>query len=467
MTQPPRPTGTVEGSLPADHLTPAETRRALLIAAIAWGVFGSAWMNLIGGAPFVNYARRLGASTFMFGLLNSLPFLGVLAQLPTSYIIERVGRRKPLFLACGLVQRSLWFAAAAIWAIPREYAHLRVGALLAVLMLSSTLGNASMPAWISWFADFVPVQIRGRYLGNRAALATLTGVVTSGAAGWVLDQTGSFTAFTVIFCVAAVFGLMDIVLFLGVRETAMAKREAVPHGFLRLVLEPLGSPPFRRYLAYAFSESFMFAIAGPFFWLMALEGLKIGNFWSNFYIMIVPMVCTAVTLPLWGSACDRFGSRPLVSLGTFMTIIWPICWLLATHSHFHALLAVSAIVGGGFSAAVLVADMNMLMGLTPRAGRPAYIAVLSVAAALGMVLAPTISGAVAQELKDLRVVIGGRAFGSFHVLMAASLLARLAHVFLVVPRLPDTPTGTTGSLVRHLLSWPVRRLSALFWRPEY
>lgn len=467
MTDTLGPTGAAEAA-PADHLTPAETRRALLVAALAWGIFGSAWMNLISGAPFVSFARKLGASTFVFGLLSSLPFLGVLAQLPASYIVERVRRRKSLFLICGIAQRSMWFAAAAIpWVIPHEHAHLRVGALLAVLMLSSTLGNAGNPAWLSWFADFVPVQVRGRYLGNRAALATLTGVVTSGIAGWVLDRTGSYTAFAVIFCIAAVLGLMDIVLFCAVRETAMVQHEGPPWQFRNVVSQPLSSPPFRRYLIYAFSEAFMFGIAGPFFWLMALEELKIGSFWSNFYIMMVPMIATAITLPLWGSACDRFGSRPLVSLGTLASTVWPLCWLLATSSHFHTALAVSAIIGGGVGAAIFVADMNMLLSLTPRLNRSAFIAMLSVASALGWVIAPTVSGALAEALRDTHVVLAGRTFGSFHYLMAMSLVVRLLHVFIIVPRLPDSPSGTTGSLVRYLLSWPLRRLSALLWRPEY
>ncbi len=450
-----------------DTLSPAETRRALLVAAIAWGVFGSAWMNLIGGAPFVSFARKLGASTFVFGLLNSVPFLGVLAQLPAAFIVERMRRRKPVFLVCGMTQRSLWFLAAVIpWAIPHQYGDLRVGALLALLVLSSTLGNAGNPAWMSWFTDFVPVQIRGRYLGNRAALATLTGVTTAGIAGLVLDRTSSFTVFTVMFCIAALLGIMDIVLFFFVRETAMPQREGPPWQLRSVVSEPLGNPAFRRYLIYAFSESFMFGIAGPFFWLMALEDLKVGTFWSNFYIMIVPAVCTALVLPLWGSACDRFGSRPLVKVGTFMTIIWPICWLFATHTHFHTALAVSAVIGGVFSAGVQIGDMNLLMTLTPRVNRSAHIAMLSVSASLGVAAATGIFGAVAQALQGMNVVIAGRGFGNFHLLMVVSLAARLLHVFLIVPRLPEEPKATTVALVSHLLGWPVRRLGGAFWRLE-
>ena len=239
-----------------ETLSPAETRRALWVAAIAWGVFGSAWMNLITGAPFVSFARTLGASTFMFGLLSSLPFLGVLAQLPASYVVERGRRRRGLFLRFASGQRLLWLVVAALpWAIPSDYPAARVGVFLALVVLSSTFGNAGTPAWMSWFADIVPENIRGRYLGNRAALATVTAVFMSASVGWILDRNSSYTVFTVIFSTAAVLGVIDIWLFLLVREPPMEKQEGPPWRLRNVVLSPLSNRPFRGYLLYAFSES--------------------------------------------------------------------------------------------------------------------------------------------------------------------------------------------------------------------
>ncbi len=433
------------------------------MAAIAWGVFGSAWMNLIGGAPFVNFARSLGASTFAFGLLSSLPFLGVLAQLPSAYFVERSRRRKKLFMISGCSQRLVWLLVAALpWAIPSSHPHARVGALLALVMLSSTLGHLGSPAWLSWFADFVPVEIRGRYLGNRAALATLTAVVASGMVGWVLDRNSTFPVFATIFSLAAALGLMDILLFLLLRETSMEREEGPPWRLRNVVSIPLADAPFRRYLLYALSEAFVFGLAGPFFWLLGLEVLEIGNFWSNFYIMIVPMVFTAVTLPLWGGMCDRFGARPLVTLGTLSSVAWPLCWLLATKANYHLPLATAAVVGGAIASSVQAADMSMIFGLTPRRNRSAFLAMVSLAASVGWVLGPSIGGAVAQALKPVELHLLGRTFGNLHVLMAISFSIRFLHVFVVVPRLPEEPKGSTGALVRHLVTRPLARAAALF-----
>jgi len=349
--------------------------------------------------------------------------------------------------------------------IPDRYQDARVGTLLGLVILSSTLGNAGTPAWLSWFADMVPERIRGRYLGNRAALATVTAVVASGTVGWVLDRNSSFPVFTAIFAIAAVLGVTDLMLFLLVRETPMAgDQQRLQLG--SVIMGPLRNRPFRGYLLYALSEALMFGIAGPFFWLMGLEVLDIGNFYSNLYIMMVPMVFTALALPLWGNVCDRFGSKPLVTLGTVMSIIFPVCWLLATGERYHTLLAVSAIVGGAFGAAIQVADMNMLFSLTPQRTRSAYIATLSVAASLGWVVAPSVGGAVAQALRSVHVHFAGRTFVNLHFLMVISIAARLLHVLLVVPRLPEEPKQTTGALIQSLCCWPWERIKSMLWRPQ-
>jgi len=183
--------------------------------------------------------------------------------------------------------------------------------------------------------------------------------------------------------------------------------------------------------------------------------LKIGNFWSNFYIMIVPMVFTAVTLPLWGALADRFGAKPLVMLGTLSSVVWPLCWIAATPSNYHLPLATAAIVGGGASSSVQAADMSMIFGLTPRRNRSAFLAMVALAASLGWVIAPSAGGAVAQALKPLSFDVFGRTFGNLHVVLAISFVIRFVHAFVVVPRLPEEPKRTTGALVRHLVGRPL------------
>jgi MFS family permease len=439
-----------------DRPSPAETRKALWVAAIAWGVFGSAFSNLVSGAPFVSFTRLLGASTFMFGLLSSLPFLGVLAQLAASYYVETRRRRRRFFLVIASIQRLSWLLVAALpWIIPSHHGNMRIYVLLVLMIVSAALGHAASPAWNSWFADMVPERIRGRYLGNRAALATVTGVIVSALVGWIVDRNSGYVVFTIIFCVAAILGVCDIWSFFLIKERPMPPHEGPPWRLRDVVAEPLRDRKFRGYLLYAMSEAITFGIAGPFFWLLALEHLKIGNLWSNIYIMTGPMIFCGLSLPFWGSLCDRFGSKSLAALGTLVSIIYPVAWLLATPHTYHPILIVTAVIGGISSAAVQMADLNMVFALTPRESRSAYLAMLSVAAGIGWVIAPSLSGALADILKPVHIVVAGQGFTSLHILMVISALARLCHVLFIVPHLPEQPKQGMRGLIRHLVKRPM------------
>ncbi len=90
---------------------------------------------------------------------------------------------------------------------------------------------------------------------------------------------------------------------------------------------------------------------------------------------------------------------------------------------------------------------------------------LSVAASLGWVIAPSLGGAIAQALKPVQLHLAGRAFVNLHFLVGISIIVRVLHVLLVVPRLPEQPRETTGGLIRHLAARPFQRLAGLWPRP--
>ena len=318
--------------------TPAEVRRALRTSLVAWGLFGSAWMAMVSGVAYVTFVRdKLGVSTFYYGLLMSLPFAGSLAQLLGSYWTETRRTRRRLCWTTLTAGRAIWFLVAALpWVVPERYHDARVGLLLALMLVSSTLSHISNPAGFSWFADIVPEHIRARYLSRRAAVSTLTVIAVSALVSHLIDADKSLGLFIIIFCVAGLLGLADINLYcLLVREPPMPPHEGPPWRMRHVVLTPLRNRAFRGYLLYAFCEAFRRGVVGPFWWLMALEYLKIGAFWSNMYVILVPMVFSALALPFWGGVCDRFGAKPLAKLGILVSLVYPILWSLATPRAFH------------------------------------------------------------------------------------------------------------------------------------
>jgi MFS family permease len=433
--------------------TPAEVRRALRTSMVAWGLLGSAWMALVTGVVYVTFVRdKLHFSTFSYALLMSLPFAGSLAQLLGSYWTETKRQRRRQCWISLVLSRSVWLLVAALpWVVPEQLHGLRVGLLLSLMAFSSVMSHISMPAGFSWFADIVPEHIRARYLARRAAVSTLTVIVVSAAVSELVDRSQSLTMFTVIFLAAAVLGLADICLYcLRVREAPMPPHEGPPWRMRNVLLTPLQSPPFRGYLLYAFFEAFRRGVVGPFWWLMALEYLKIGAFWSNMYVMLLPMAFTAVALPFWGGACDRFGAKALVRLGIVTSLLYPILWSLATPRAFHVLLFVPAVIGGFFSAALQTAEMSMMFSLTPRENRSAYMACLMLASNLGLAVSMILGGALAQALKPVVYHAGGLTFMSYHFLMLISVVLTLLSLLFILPRLPAEEHVGAGEVLRDL-----------------
>ncbi len=286
----------------SDRLTPAEVRRVFRTSLVAWGFFGSAWSAAVSGIVYVTFLRtKLHASTLMFGLIMVLPILGALGQLLGAYLTETHRRRRRQCVITLLVGRSMYLLVGALpWIIPSSLPGVRVGVLLGLIMIYATLSHMSSPAGNSWFADVVPARARGRFLANRQAVSTLTMVVVQLSMAAIMARTQSFTVFTLIFCIAGVFGLIDISFYAWrVREPAMPPPEG-RFDFLSVLRVPWRNRPFRRYWLYAFSEAFACNLMGPFWWLFAIEGLKTGDVWATVYISALPMVVMVAAYPFWG-----------------------------------------------------------------------------------------------------------------------------------------------------------------------
>ena len=446
-----------------DRLPQAELRRALLLIAIAWGVFGTMWFNTVAGAPFAAYARKLGATTLVYGLLSSLPLLGALAQIPGAYFVERTRRRKALFIYSCLIGRSSWFVAAALPWLFRE-PTLRVVGLMGVVFVSATLANLGSPGWLSWFGDVVPPRIRGTYIGVRARLATLMGMLAAVAAGYALDRNSAYWMYSVVFSLAAAVGLADIVLFFRVPEPRMSRREDT----LRLsivVLGPLRDASFRRYLAYAASTAVCYGIFGPFAWLFALEYLNLGKLGANLYLMVLPLAAMTAVFPLWGKTVDRYGCRPTLTLAWIGLLLFPAAWFFATPAS-NWWLAVVALVVGAFLAGAQVAEFNLMFAMTPTTQRSAYLASVAVVSGVFAAAALAVGGAVAQALRELHVPLWGLEITNLHVLLLVSLALRIAHLLYFIPRLPEAKAAPAMRLALDMLRLPFTALGARLAWPE-
>jgi len=440
----------------AQDRTESELRYGLRLIIIAWG-FGSVFFNTTFGAPFAAYVRRLGAGDLFFSFLSAAPMFGSLAQVLSSYLVERTGRRRAIFVRSAVVQRLVWIPIALLpWVLPRGGGLLWT--LAALIFIGSVFGNLSGPAWMSWMADFVPLKIRGKYFGLRMRIGTIVGMLSALTAGLVLDlwrASDSYLPYTVLFAAASVSGAIDVLLFTRVPEPPVHEH-AEPPRLGDLLRVPFRNERFRRFITYSVFSAFGFNVAGPSLWLFALETLRMGKLWANLTLMVSHMVAVALFSAVWGRLLDRYGNRPVLRVAALALAFFPVPWVLAEPSSWRWLV-INGFVAGAFWSGLELANFNLLLGLFPRENKSIYLAAYSVIVGLVAGVAPVVGGAIAEPLRHLHAQIGPWTIVNYKVVFLVAFVWRLVTALVVLPRVEEAGARGARTMVREVAgSWAGR-----------
>ncbi len=454
-------------------------RLAMRRVVVAW-IFGSAWMYLCSGAPLTQYARLLHLPPFGFGLLAAIPFLAAAVQLPTSYLLERRGGRKRLFLFAATAHRLLWLAAAALpWICPESRWW---AGLLGIVLLSSLFGHMSTPAWMAWMADLVPPRLRGRYFSRRVQWGQGVGLVLTIVVGLALDaaqrQGPRFLTMAIsgMLLVGAISGTVDILLFLRIPDPGAKSHVPIP-GWRELLLRPLANPGFRRYLGYSATLTFGVGFVGQFVWLYVFDVALMSNTRANLLLVAVPLAVAMLVQPLWGRAIDRFGSRVVLLLAGLLVVNGASAWIFVRPESWrpgYFLVLISAAAWPG----VELGSFNLLLRMSESRGGnnpgTATIAINSLVIAIAGCLSGLFGGAMAEWLgSDWQ----GSLFGwplSFHgVLFLISAAVRLAALGWLIGLVEDSGVATRVAIryfaagvysnLQQVMFAPIRRLGRLGW----
>ena len=441
------------------HRRRSDLRRSLGNVYIAWS-FGAVWLFIVMGAASTEFARLLGVSAFGFGLLAAAPFVGALTQLPVSFVIERYGHRKAIFMTGGIAARSIWILLAVIpWALPREaWAPALVGGTALAMLLLQATG----PAWMSWGADLIPSRLRGRYMARRIRLGQGIGLVTTLLIGFGLDRSAELAgddlrnAISAAYIIAAFCGVIDYLWHLPVHIPDPPRRER--KSLLRLMREPLADRSFRWFIAFTGTLTFATGYVGQFVNLYMIEHVAIDKqsrfLLVNTMLVAIPLLVMMLTLPIWGRLMDRFGRRPVMIIAGVLMAHGGASWIFVTpHNWWFGYLTV--IVATAAWPAIEVGNFNILLSMADsKAGTrsgTAYVAVNSIVVAVAGTLSGLFGGAVAEWIgPDWRGAILGFPLTYHGVLMIISGVLRLVAIGIFA-RVHEPGSAPTRQAARYIL----------------
>ncbi|MCY3021735.1 MAG: MFS transporter [Planctomycetota bacterium] len=317
--------------------------------------------------------------------------------------------------------------------------------LTVLIILFSFIHAAGSPAWLSWIADLVPAKLQGRYWSLRQVGCAGACVLARLASGYYLDAHRNPKGYALLFLLAAVIGIADALMFLGVAHRRPKRRVGGRHVIAEFA-HRLRVPAFRRLCGVYLLWSISNCLIGPTCYYFMRDQVKMGVV----SFAVVEAIClTAYTVFsfLWGRYSDHHGHRGPLVLCLLLHSICPIFYFLAG-PHDAAYVAVCWTIGAmGFSGInlfmwPLVIRYTKVAG----AGREMGMAAFNVVLGLASFLAFMVADRAIYDAAGYWVGGPGRGPRACLAIMAVCMVLRLAAAGLAY-LLPQEAADTTPEAV--------------------
>jgi MFS family permease len=373
----------------------------------------------------------LRAAKWQIGLVLTMTYLGPTFEPLGAYLAERLGRRRPLFLAGFLLNRLPFFVLGVVPLLGPARRVLGTAVVLAVVAVTRVGAALGTPVWWGWVADLVPERSRARFFGCRAQWA---GAVTAASLviGLTLLETcgGLANRWLVggLFTAGATFGTLDILLYLGVPEPPRgsggpAPGGDFPHALVEHLREPFATPSFRRLILGMGLWSFSANLVVPFVPVYqrgeCLGGQRLGlgiSFLALAGLNVLASLATMVTARRWGDWGQRLGPRRLLLVGSGYLFINLAYCLVGPGSL--PLLVPIGLAGGALAGAWTVVTNQLLLATAPRENRGYFVSAYNLTNGWLMAGGPLLGGLLADRLPLLGGGLpGGLPWCYFHLLV--------------------------------------------------
>src|SRR5229473_2087444 len=172
--------------------------------AFLFSFFNALSYQIVLTSPMVLYARTLGASATVLGIVAGMMPLLVIFQIPAASYIPRLGFKRFVFAGWGT--RVMFIFAMALVPLTNVFLkpETRLALMLMLLFCFNLSRGISSCAWLPWITALVPAGLRGKYLARDAAVQNLASFFTFLIAAGCLAGKPQGWQFALLFAFSAV-----------------------------------------------------------------------------------------------------------------------------------------------------------------------------------------------------------------------------------------------------------------------
>jgi MFS family permease len=403
----------------------------LVILAVA---FGTVCFNITGGVAMTGYLKMLGVSDFAYGLILGIGPVATLLQVFASFVLERTRKRKLIFMASGILQRTAWLPFGLVpLVMPMAGVTLQIWTAVLFLLISSLCNPFINVSFFSFVADLVPTNIRGFYFSMRQRVALIFGIVGGLVTAFILDRFTGFGGYALVFALAALFGTLDILTFIFIKFPPMLETEK-KESIKTMLADVFRDKRYLRVIAFASIWMFSVQISAPFALVYARTVLHLSNTAITLVMQILPSICMVIVLPFWGRALDKYGNKPVMLISARLVCISPFFWFFTFPGSFAIVpIVLAAVTAGLFSAGLDFGLQNVFLGQAPEKNRSMFVALYSCATSfLGIALANATGGWLLDNAL-IRLESLGLVFNRYNFLYVIATLLRALAAFILLP----------------------------------
>ena len=414
-------------------------------------------------SPMILYAKQLGASATVLGIIAGMMPLLVIFQIPAANYINRVGFKR--FVYAGWGTRVMFVFAMALAPLTGKFLDEknRLGLMLMLLFCFNLSRGISSCAWLPWITALVPPQLRGKYLVRDAGVQNICSFAAFLISAACLAGEPQPWQFAVLFAFSAIMGAASLTFLkripdVEIPEEVRASKTRVPW------LEMMRFPPFKKLLqtivcwsvAYggmtAFTVAFLKAeVKMPEGEILLVSSISfLGGFGSLWFL---------------GHRLDRLGSKPVLAFsfaGWFAVLMG---WAALSGGIFPAKLSLVVALQflmGLLAALVSMAHNRLAMAIIPVMGRNHFFALYSVLANVSLGLAPIVWGLLIDAIGARHPVWLGLEWNRFTIFYAAVALVFVV-TLVFARRLEEPEAASMEELLREILIQSPQRFWLRFW----
>ena len=364
------------------------------------GMFGQTMMVLSTGPFLVAFALILGGSNTVIGMLAAVGPLAQMLQIPAIFVVEGVRMRKVITMVTAIISRSALFAIAMLpWFAPENY---RIPLFLLFLACHYGIGAFAGCAFSSWLRDLIPGERMGRFFARRLTFSTALGALLSLLGGVAIDQyrehfTNPAGAYTSVFSLAGLAGMVSVFFIGSTPEPAMPKAEHVP--IWELLARPFRDTNFRNLLTFLACWGAAVNFAAPFFTVYLLQRIGLNMTWV-LALSVVSQITNVLFFGLWGRLSEQFTNKSVlvfsVPLFFISFLFWPFTTLPDRHILSIPLLIAIHVIAGMSTAGVALCANNLAMKTAPYGRGASYLAVNALVSGIAATVSPVLAGFAAD-----------------------------------------------------------------------